>query len=124
MATLSPTASRTTRIMSFRDACRALSQEICDIGGHDVLEEIYPESRRRGNDLLILNPHRDDHDFGSFVITLRGPRAGWWADFASSDPRAKGRDLVSLVAYTHQKTQGEALRYLRRRLRRGERGGR
>lgn len=50
-----------------------------------------------------LNPCRNDHRAGSFVINLR---TGLWKDFATED--AKGGDLISLVAYLENCSQPQA----------------
>jgi hypothetical protein len=50
--------------------------------------------RREGREWVALNPRRADRHLGSFRIRLD---IGVWADFALPD--ARGRDLISLLAY-------------------------
>lgn len=66
----------------------------------------FPTGRRRGNEYLALNPHRDDRHLGSFSINLS---TGRWADFASGD---RGRDPVSLYAFLERCRNFEAARRL------------
>lgn len=72
------------------------------------LAEVY---KVEGNDWKPLNPKRVDHNTGSFAIDMN---TGVWADFAvcDVDDKAKGGDLVSLVAYILGLGQGEAARWL------------
>jgi hypothetical protein len=88
-----------------------------------VLSRLLPGGRIDGREFLALNPRRNDNRLGSFKIRLSGPRAGSWADFATSD---KGGDPISLVAYLEGVSHGEAIRMLARMLgleARGRRNG-
>lgn len=67
-----------------------------------VLAHWLPGGKREGHEYLPLNPKRSDSEPGSFSINLR---TGAWSDFATGD---KGKDLVSLVAYLENETQGKA----------------
>jgi uncharacterized protein (DUF927 family) len=67
-----------------------------------VLNHWLPGGRREGHEYLPLNPKRADSKPGSFSINLS---TGAWSDFATGD---KGLDLVSLVAYLENETQGKA----------------
>lgn len=67
-----------------------------------VLAQWLPGGKREGHEYLPLNPKRSDSEPGSFSINLR---TGAWSDFATGD---KGKDLVSLVAYLENETQGKA----------------
>lgn len=69
-----------------------------------------PDGRCEGAEWVALNPRRDDFKPGSFKVNLR---TGRWADFACG---AKGGDVVSLAAYLHGLTQGDAARELARML--------
>lgn len=63
-------------------------------------------TRVSGDNLLALNPTRNDKNIGSFSINTR---SGIWADFATGD---SGADIVSFYAYLHRTTQIEAAREL------------
>ncbi|MBX3616834.1 DUF927 domain-containing protein [Nitrosomonas sp.] len=67
-----------------------------------VLNHWLPSGKREGHEYLPLNPKRSDSAPGSFSINLH---TGAWSDFATGD---KGLDLVSLVAYLENETQGKA----------------
>ncbi len=62
-----------------------------------------------GNEIQMLNPRREDYEFGSFSINSE---TGVWADFAS--PNDKGGDVISLVAYIKGVAQGLAAKQLRK----------
>lgn len=63
-------------------------------------------TRLTGKELQFINPLRDDTDFGSASINVE---TGMWADFAEGgDPKAKGGDLISLVAYLTDTSQSLA----------------
>ena len=68
------------------------------------------QGRREGQEWVALNPTRTDRHLGSFRINMR---TGRWADFATGD---KGGDVISLAAYLHGLTQGEAARRLAAKL--------
>lgn len=65
-----------------------------------------PGGQVRGCEYVALNPRRADRKAGSFSINLS---TGRWSDFATDD---KGGDVVSLAAYLHGLSQGEAAREL------------
>lgn len=71
-----------------------------------LLRQWIPGGKRLGREYVALNPRRHDRRPGSFTINLH---TGQWADFASGD---KGGDLISLYAYLHGVSQGEAARAL------------
>lgn len=75
-----------------------------------LLRELLPGGMVRGQEYTARNPTRADRRAGSFRINLQ---SGRWADFATGDA---GGDVVSLVAYLHQCTQGDAARWLRERI--------
>lgn len=70
-----------------------------------VLEAVAPEGEQKGDEYLMLNPHRPDGDLNSFKFNLD---SGRWADFASDDGDAKGGDIISLVAYLKGVPQAQA----------------
>lgn len=72
----------------------------------NVLSHWLPGGKREGHEYLPLNPKRSDSAPGSFSINLN---TGAWSDFATDD---KGLDLVSLIAYLENETQGKAARRL------------
>ncbi len=61
-----------------------------------------PDGRMEGREYTARNPKRLDRHAGSFRINTH---TGCWADFATGD---KGGDIVSLVAYLFDMTQGQA----------------
>lgn len=71
-----------------------------------VLNHWLPGGKREGHEYLPLNPRRSDSQPGSFSINLT---TGAWSDFAMGD---KGLDLVSLIAYLENETQGKATNHL------------
>lgn len=71
-----------------------------------VLNHWVPGGKREGHEYLPLNPKRSDSKPGSFSINLS---TGAWSDFATGD---KGLDLVSLVGYLENETQGKAAKRL------------
>ncbi|MBS0483994.1 MAG: DUF927 domain-containing protein [Proteobacteria bacterium] len=71
-----------------------------------VLNHWLPGGKREGHEYLPLNPKRSDSAPGSFSINLN---TGAWSDFATGD---KGLDLVALVSYLENETQGQAARRL------------
>jgi hypothetical protein len=78
-----------------------------------MLTRILPGGRIVRREYLARNPTRNDRSLGSFKIKIAGPRAGYWADFATS---GKGRDVISLVAYVEKIGQSEAARLVARML--------
>src|SRR5258708_4943864 len=75
-----------------------------------VLGRILPGGKLDGHEYVALNPRRADRHLGSFRINVR---TGKWADFATGD---RGGDLISLVAYTEDKSQVDAARCLAKML--------
>ncbi len=75
-----------------------------------LLPRWLPNGQRSGAEWVARNPTRDDCTLGSFKINLC---IGRWADFATGD---KGGDVISLLAYLHGTSQGEAARILIREL--------
>jgi len=71
-----------------------------------VLNHWLPGGKREGHEYLPLNPKRADSEPGSFSINLR---TGEWGDFAAA---AKGKDLVALVSYLENSSQGAAAKRL------------
>ncbi|GKS69964.1 hypothetical protein W03_19680 [Nitrosomonas sp. PY1] len=71
-----------------------------------ILAHWLPGGKREGYEYLPLNPKRSDSKPGSFSINLT---TGAWSDFATGD---KGLDLVSLIAYLENETQGKAAQHL------------
>lgn len=71
-----------------------------------VLAAWLPGGKREGHEYLPLNPKRSDSAPGSFSINLN---TGAWSDFATGD---KGLDLVALVSYLENETQGKAAKRL------------
>ncbi len=67
-----------------------------------VLGHWLPGGRREGHEYQPLNPLRADDKPGSFSINTN---TGAWSEFATDD---KGGDLVALVAYLENCTQGQA----------------
>ena len=58
-----------------------------------LLKRWLPDSRIVGEELVALNPRRNDRPLGSFRINVR---SGKWCDFACG---AKGGDPTSYLAY-------------------------
>jgi hypothetical protein len=75
-----------------------------------LLARWLPDGRREGGEWVARNPRREDRTPGSFKVNLR---SGKWADFATGEG---GGDVVSLAAYLHGLTQGDAARKLARAL--------
>lgn len=71
-----------------------------------ILSHWLPGGKRESHEYLPLNPRRADSKPGSFSINLS---TGAWSDFATGD---KGLDLVSLVSYLENETQGKAAKRL------------
>jgi hypothetical protein len=67
-----------------------------------LLDRWTPGWRREGAEAVALNPTRNDRRLGSFRINLQ---TGRWSDFATGDA---GGDVVSLAAYLHGLSQGQA----------------
>jgi hypothetical protein len=71
-----------------------------------VLARILPGGKAVHREWVALNPRRADRSLGSFKVNRYNAK---WCDFATGD---KGGDPVSLVAYLHGVSQGEAARLL------------
>ena len=71
-----------------------------------ILRRILPGGKIIAGEYIARNPTRQDRWAGSFKINLRNGR---WSDFATGDV---GGDVVSLVAYLENRSQGEAARLL------------
>ena len=67
-----------------------------------VVRAFLPDGCREGQEWVAVNPTRPDHKRGSFKINLV---TGKWSDFATGD---RGGDLIALVAYVCQLSQGAA----------------
>lgn len=75
-----------------------------------LLPEWLPGGKMQGREYVACNPTRQDQNPGSFKINVD---SGAWADFATGD---SGGDLISLHAYLHGSTQGEAAQELAHKL--------
>jgi len=75
-----------------------------------LLSAWLPGGKIQGREYVVCNPTRPDRTPNSFKVNLEN---GKWADFATGD---SGGDLISLHAYLHGSTQGEAARDLAQRL--------
>ncbi len=71
-----------------------------------ILMHWLPGGRHEGKEYLVRNPRRGDHSVGSFSVNTT---SGHWGDFATGD---RGLDMVSLVAFLENETQGEACQRL------------
>ncbi len=71
-----------------------------------VLSHWLPGGKREGHEYQPLNPLRADSKPGSFSINTN---TGAWSEFATDD---KGGDLVALVAYLENCSQGVATKRL------------
>ena len=57
----------------------------------------------------VLNPRRNDHEIGSFSISIR---TGQWSDFAVIEGIASGHDVISFWAYARNVNNVVALRQI------------
>lgn len=71
-----------------------------------ILRRILPDGKAISGEYVAKNPTRADRRAGSFKINMR---SGKWSDFATGDA---GGDVVSLIAYVENKSQGDAARLL------------
>ena len=71
-----------------------------------LLPDLIPGGKFRSLEYVVKNPCRDDRTAGSFSINYK---TGLWKDFASQDG---GSDIVSLVAYQRNCSQGDAAQEL------------
>lgn len=76
----------------------------------ELIAEWAPDGRKIGREWVAINPRRPDRSLGSFKINLY---SGRWSDFATGDA---GGDVISLAAYLHDLSQGDAARMLAERL--------
>lgn len=68
----------------------------------EILDALDADYKEEGNELVIINPHRRDNDYGSFKFnTLHG----LWSEFADGEA---GNDSISFVAYYLGVEQHEA----------------
>ena len=58
-----------------------------------ILNRLGVTYHQAGQELQMLNPLRDDRNFGSFAINLK---TGRWSEFATNE---SGSDVISLVAF-------------------------
>lgn len=68
-----------------------------------LVPAMLPHGRREGREWVALNPRRADRNLGSFRVRLD---TGMWADFAVEG--ARGRDLISLLAYASATSMKDA----------------
>lgn len=72
-----------------------------------ILEEFLGlDTKQVGKEIQMINPRRNDGEFGSFSVNSE---TGVYADFADD---VAGSDIVNLVAYILEIKQGEAARRL------------
>lgn len=88
------TSSRRIAFKRIADAALARAESI--------VPRWLPDGRREGHEWVAINPTRSDSRKGSFKVNLRN---GKWGDFARND---RGGDLISLGAYLHSLSNGEA----------------
>ncbi|WP_315974918.1 MULTISPECIES: hypothetical protein [Microvirga] len=75
-----------------------------------LLSRWLPDGHLVGSEWVARNPRRNDRRLGSFKVNVN---TGQWADFATGD---RGGDSISLYAYLHGVSQGEAAGLLMREL--------
>jgi hypothetical protein len=104
-------ATSKTRISRFSSNTKRVDFEAINRAALPVLPILLarwlPSGRSIGREYVALNPKRADQHLGSFKISIYGPRAGKWADFATGD---KGGDAISLAAYLFGLSQVGAAR--------------
>lgn len=71
-----------------------------------VLSHWLPGGKRQGAEYVVINPTRADQTAHSFSINLN---TGVWSDFATGD---SGGDMIALVAYLENESQGNACKRL------------
>ncbi|GAB2684852.1 DUF927 domain-containing protein [Aliiglaciecola aliphaticivorans] len=71
-----------------------------------ILDKYLPGGKYDGHEYTALNPNRADSRAGSFKINVK---SGIWSDFATGD---KGADVISLVAFVTNQSQGNACKVL------------
>ncbi len=71
-----------------------------------ILTHWLPGGRREGKEYLVRNPRRGDDSPGSFSVNTA---SGRWSDFATGD---RGLDVISLIAFLENETQGQACQRL------------
>ncbi len=65
----------------------------------EVVHRFAPEAKgsyHKGDRYFTLNPGRADRNVGSFYVTMSGPYAGNWADFAVPGREGRG-DVIDLI---------------------------
>jgi hypothetical protein len=83
-----------------------------------VLEDLLDlDTKPEGKEILMLNPHRVDGDFGSFKVNTE---TGKWSDFADFTGDAAGGDIISLIAYIEMVSQVAAAKRLQAFLSQGD----
>ena len=75
-----------------------------------LLPALIPGGKFRSLEYVVRNPRRADKNPGSFTSNYK---TGEWGDFATND---KGGDLISLLAYVRDVSQGDAARELAEKL--------
>lgn len=75
----------------------------------DILEEIAPDGELQGNEYVMLNPHRNDGDLGSFKYNID---KHVFMDFA--DGEVKGSDIVGLLTFLERLKPMEAAQKINR----------
>jgi putative DNA primase/helicase len=75
-----------------------------------LLPSLIPGGTFRSLEYVVKNPCRDDRKAGSFSVNYK---TGIWKDFANEDG---GGDVISLVAYRRNCSQGDAARELANKL--------
>lgn len=82
----------------------------------DVVHRYAPPAQgsfRKGELYATLNPGRADRSVGSFFVTMSGPKAGRWNDYAMSGSDARG-DILDLIRLSCGfSTMADALREAR-----------
>ena len=76
---------------------------------HSLLPSLLPVGKFRGQEYVVKNPLRTDHNAGSFSINIKGV----WKDFVTGDG---GGDFISLGPYVRGTAQGDAARELAEKL--------
>ena len=73
----------------------------------EILGHWLPGGKLQGHEYVARNPKRADNRSGSFSVNIN---TGAWADFATDN---KGGDLIALVAYLEDCSQGQAAKRLK-----------
>lgn len=86
-----------------------------EISSYLLLNALYyaqkwaPGGNVSGCEYTALNPIRNDKRKGNFRINIK---TGKWADYADPNPKARGRDMISLYAYLNHLSNSQAAREL------------